>query len=108
MAVLNTTSPTPATSAPRGRPTNARPSSSTKAANPLAGNDHRLVDAVLLHHLHLDPLGVGGGGVLADLVGPDRQLAGGGGHPQRKPEGGRGARTQPTCQWRPARANLGG
>src|SRR2546430_16132928 len=90
MAVLNTTSPTPATSAPRGRPTNARPSSSTNAANPLAGNDHRLVDAVLLHHLHLDPLGVGGGDVLADVVGPERQLPVAAVHQHRK-LGGAGA-----------------
>src|SRR5438309_4594657 len=75
MAVLNTTSPTPGASAPSGRPTNARPSSSTSAANLSAGNDHRLVDAVLLQDLHFDPLGVGGGDVLAHVVRPDGQLA---------------------------------
>src|SRR5258707_15505297 len=76
MAVLKTTSPWPSASAPSGRPTNDRPSSRTKAAYLLlAGNDHRLVDTVLLGHEHFDALRVGGGHVLADVVGPDRQLA---------------------------------
>src|SRR5579864_397496 len=77
MAVLNTTSPSPTTSAPSGTPTNERPSSSTSAADvlPLAGNDHRLVDAVLLVDQHLDALVLGGRHVLADVVGADRQLA---------------------------------
>src|SRR5260370_7423264 len=76
MAVLKTTSPWPSASAPSGRPTNDRPSSRTRAAYLLlAGNDHRLVEPVLLGHQHLDALGVGGGHVLADVVGSDRQLA---------------------------------
>src|SRR5260370_9458202 len=76
MAVLKTTSPWPSASAPSARPTNDRPSSITRAAYLLlAGNDHRLVKPVLLGHQHLDALGVGGGHVLADVVGSDRQLA---------------------------------
>src|SRR5487761_195538 len=81
IAVLKTTSPTPMTSAPSGVPTNARPSSSTRAAClfgapfALAGNDHRLVDPVLFLDQDLDPLGVRGRHVLADVVRADRQLA---------------------------------
>src|SRR5947208_8984881 len=75
MAVLNTTSPWPSVSAPSASPTNDRPSSITSAAYFLAGNDHRLVEAVLLGHQHLDALGVRGGHVLAHVVGADRQLA---------------------------------
>src|SRR5690242_14259203 len=77
MAVLNTTSPSPITSAPSGAPTNARPSSRTSAAAiaVLAANDHRLVDAVLFFHEHLDPLVLGRRHVLADVIGADRQLA---------------------------------
>src|SRR5207247_7676321 len=75
MAVLNTTSPWPSASAPSARPTNDRPSSRTRAAYFLAGNDHRLVEAVLLGHQHLDALRVRGGHVLAHVVGADRQLA---------------------------------
>src|SRR6266513_627951 len=84
MAVLKTTSPWPSASAPSARPTNDRPSSRTKAAadlgrparaRRLAGNDHRLVEAVLLGHQHLDALGVRGGHVLANVVRADRQLA---------------------------------
>src|SRR5580704_10513803 len=81
MAVLNTTSPSPTTSAPSALPAKARPSSSTRAAclfgDPLAlaGNYHRLVDAVLFFDQDLDALRVRGGHVLADVVGPDRQLA---------------------------------
>src|SRR5260370_19075857 len=76
MAVLKTTSPWPSASAPSARPTNDRPSSITRAAYLLlAGNDHRLVESVLLGHQHLDALRVGGGHVLADVVGPYRQLA---------------------------------
>src|SRR5207249_2770175 len=52
MAVLNTTSPWPSASAPSARPTNDRPSSRTRAAYFLAGNDHRLVETVLLGHEH--------------------------------------------------------
>src|SRR5437870_9612548 len=74
MAVLKTTSPWPKTSAPSARPTNDRPSSRTRAEY-LAGNDHRLVETVLLGHQHLDALGVRGGLVLAHVVGADRQLA---------------------------------
>src|SRR5579864_2751375 len=75
MAVLKTTSPSPTTSAPSAAPTKARPSSSTSAANFLsAGNDHRLVHAVLFLDEDLDALRVGGGHVLADVVGPDGQL----------------------------------
>src|SRR5258708_285563 len=76
MAVLKTTSPWPSASAPSARPTNDRPSSRTSTAYLLlAGNDHRLVDSVLLGHQHLDALRVGGGHVLADVIGSDRQLA---------------------------------
>src|SRR5713226_9601106 len=75
MAVLKTSSPWPSASAPNARPTNDRPSSRTRAAYFLAGNDHRLVESVLLGHQHLDALGVGGGHVLADVVGSDGQLA---------------------------------
>src|ERR1700688_439673 len=80
IAVLKTTSPSPTTSAPSAEPTNALPSSSTRAAYcflapfPLVDNYHRLVDAVLLLDQHLDPLGVGGRHVLADVVRSDRQL----------------------------------
>src|SRR5712691_3681187 len=74
--VLKTTSPSPMTSAPSAAPTKARPSSRTSAAWLfLSGNDHRLVDAVLLLHQHLDALGVRGRHVLADVVGADRKLA---------------------------------
>src|SRR6266851_7313893 len=76
MAVLKTTSPWPSASAPSARPTNDRPSSRTRAAYLLlAGNDHRLVEPVLLSHQHFNTLGVGGGHVLADVVVSDRQLA---------------------------------
>src|ERR1700676_2262061 len=76
MAVLKTTSPSPTDSAPSASPTKARPSSSTRAATFfLAGNDHRLVDAVVFDHEDLDPLRVRGGDVLADVVRPDGQLA---------------------------------
>src|SRR5690242_9156650 len=75
MAVLKTTSPSPRASAPSGRPTKARPSSSTRAAYFLDANDHRLVEAVLFRDLHLDPLAVRRGHVLADVVGTDGQLA---------------------------------
>src|SRR5258708_24524345 len=75
IAVLKTTSPSPATSAPRATPTNARPSSSTSAAWVLAGNDDRLVDPVLLVDEDFDPLRVGRRHILAGVVGPDGQLA---------------------------------
>src|SRR5438093_6711515 len=76
MAVLNTTSPWPVTSAPSAAPTKARPSSSTRAAWAfLDANDHRLVDAVLLLDEDLDALRVRRRHVLAHVVGPDRQLA---------------------------------
>src|ERR1700704_1101949 len=76
IAVLKTTSPSPTTSAPRASPTNALPSSSTKAAKGfLAGNDHRLVDAIVFRRQNLDHLRIGGGYVLADVVRSDRQLA---------------------------------
>src|SRR5437660_484275 len=78
MAVLKTTSPWPRTWAPSGRPTNARPSSSTRAAWVGAGSgmdDDRQVAAVRLLEQHLDPLRLGRGHVLADVVGPDGQLA---------------------------------
>src|ERR1700681_4206915 len=76
MAVLKTTSPSPTDSAPSASPTKARPSSSTRAATFfLAGNDHRLVDAVVFDHEDLDPLRVRGGHVLAHVIRPDRQLA---------------------------------
>src|SRR5260370_13459557 len=76
MAVWKTTSPWPRTSAPSAAPTKARPSSSTSAAwGFLDGNYHRLVDAVLLGDEDLDALRVRGGNVLADVIGPDRQLA---------------------------------
>src|SRR5438309_3062719 len=76
MAVLKTTSPSPATSAPRAAPTNARPSSSTSAAWRLSDcNNHRLVDTVFLGDEHLDALRVGCGHVLADVIRTDRQLA---------------------------------
>src|SRR4029077_1976725 len=76
MAVLKTTSPWPRTSAPSAMPTKARPSSSTSAAWRFSdGNYHRLVDAVLLGDEDLDALRVRGGDVLADVIGPDRQLA---------------------------------
>src|SRR5215469_410252 len=78
MAVLKTTSPLPRTCAPSGCPTNARPSSSTRAAWVGAGSgmdDDRQVAAVRLLQEHLDAFGLGGGHVLADVVRPDRQLA---------------------------------
>src|SRR6266852_128418 len=76
MAVLKTTSPSPRTSAPSAAPTKARPSSRISAAwRFLDGNDHRLVDAVLLGDEDLDAFRVRGRDVLADVVGPDRQLA---------------------------------
>src|SRR5712692_7588509 len=76
MAVLKTTSPWPSSSAPSATPTKARPSSSTSAAwRFLDGNDHRLVDAVLLGDEHLDAFRIRCGDVLADVIGPDRQLA---------------------------------
>src|SRR5438270_7084680 len=76
IAVLKTTSPSPMKSAPSGAPTKERPSSSTRAAYDFsAGNDHRLVDAVLFGHQHLDALALGGGHVLAHVVRPDGELA---------------------------------
>src|SRR6266849_7494336 len=76
MAVLNTTSPSPTTSAPSAAPTKARPSSRTSAAwRLLDGNDHRLVDAVLLGDKDLNAFRVRRGDVLADVVGTDWQLA---------------------------------
>src|SRR6267143_5483171 len=76
MAVLNTTSPSPTTSAPRAAPTKARPSSRTSAAWRLSdGNYHRLVDSVLLGDEHLDALRVRGGHVFTDVIGTYRQLA---------------------------------
>src|ERR1700686_1676755 len=76
IAVLKTTSPSPTTSAPNAVPTKERPSSSTRAATIfLAGNDPRLVDAVVFRHQDLDALRVRRGDVLSDVVGPDRQLA---------------------------------
>src|SRR5437879_3159601 len=76
MAVLKTTSPSPTTSAPRAAPTKARPSSRTSAAWDLSdGNDHRLVDAVLLGDKDLDALRVRCGHVLADVIRSYRQLA---------------------------------
>src|ERR1700682_1556822 len=84
MAVLKTTSPSPTTGAPNAAPTKARPSSRTSTAciflapcarPALAGNDHRLVNSVVLRHQHLDPLRVRGRHVLAYVVGPDGQLA---------------------------------
>src|SRR5258708_13740456 len=76
IAVLKTTSPSPTASAPRASPTNALPSSSTRAPNFfLSGNDHRLVDAIVFGHENLAPLCVGGRDILSDVVRPDRQLA---------------------------------
>src|SRR6266852_3768447 len=76
MAVLKTTSPSPRTSAPSAAPTKARPSSRTSAAwRFLDGNDHRLVDAILLGDEDLDALRVRRGHVLADVVGAYRQLS---------------------------------
>src|SRR6266566_8536392 len=76
IAVLKTTSPSPTTSAPSGAPTKARPSSRTSAANNFsAGNDHRLVDAVLFRHQDLDALRVGRRHVLAHVIRTDRKLA---------------------------------
>src|SRR6266851_112790 len=76
MAVLKTTSPSPRSSKPRAVPTKARPSSSTSAACRFSdGNDHRLVDAVLLGDENLDPLRVRRGYVLTDVVRTDGQLA---------------------------------
>src|SRR3981081_3230182 len=80
IAVLNTPPPSPPPAAPRAVPTTPRPSSSTRAAclfdEPLAlaDNYHRLVDPLLFFDQDLDPLGVGGGHVLAYVVGPDGQL----------------------------------
>src|SRR3954447_4732823 len=42
----------------------------------LLGDEQDLVDLVHLEELHLDALAPGGGKVLADIVGADRQLAG--------------------------------
>src|SRR5260370_14016806 len=76
MAVLTTTSPSPKPSKPSAAPAKARPSSSTSAAWRFSdGNDHRLVDAVLLGDENLDPLGVRRGYVFTDVVGTDGQLA---------------------------------
>src|ERR1700687_1593532 len=76
IAVLKTTSPSPATSAPNAVPTKERPSSSTSAAKRfLSGNDHRLVYPVVFRHQDLDPLRIRGRDVLSDVVRPDRQLA---------------------------------
>src|SRR5258708_36237677 len=76
IAVLKAAPPTPTASAPRASPTNALPSSSTRAPNFfLSGNDHRLVDAIVFGHENLDPLCVGGRDILSDVVRPDRQLA---------------------------------
>src|SRR5947209_4274351 len=76
IAVLNTTSPSPITGAPSGVPTKARPSSSTSAAwVGLTGNDHRLVDPILVGNEHLDALAVRRGHVLTHVVGTDRHLA---------------------------------
>src|SRR5260370_12547945 len=76
MAVWKPPSPCPGTSGPSPTPTKARPSSSTSAAwRFLDGNNHRLVDAVLLGDEDLDALRVRGGDVLADVIGTDRQLA---------------------------------
>src|SRR5581483_10901871 len=72
MAVLKTTSPWPSTAAPSGSPTKARPSSRTSAANL---DDDNSVHPVLFGDADLYLLGVGGRHVLADVVGPDRQLA---------------------------------
>src|SRR5258708_1394353 len=76
MAVLKTTSPPPPASAPKGLPTKDLPSPSTRAANRFIAllDDDGPVDAVDLRPHHLDPLVVGGGDVLADVIGPDRQL----------------------------------
>src|SRR5947209_12398137 len=75
IAVLKTTSPSPITAAPSGVPTKARPSSSTSAAwVGLTGNDHRLVDPVLVRDEHLDALAVRRRHVLAHVVGTDRHL----------------------------------
>src|SRR2546429_9302807 len=76
MSMLKTTTPSPYKSSPRDAPKNARPASRTRAANDfLSGNDHRLVDAVLLGDQDLDVLCIGGGHVLAHVVRPYRQLA---------------------------------
>src|ERR1700730_5479292 len=93
MAVLKTTSPCPTESAPSATPTNARPSSSTSAANflcassawtvllvpragaDLADNDHRLIDPVLLLDQDLDALRIGRGHILADVIGSDGKLS---------------------------------
>src|SRR5467141_216091 len=76
MAVLKTTSPSPTTSEPSGAPTKARPSSRTRAAYSFsAGNDHRLVDPVFFLDQDFDSLRIGCWHVLADVVGPDGQLA---------------------------------
>src|SRR5256885_402693 len=60
-------------------PTKARPSSSTSAAYflnaPLPPNDDHLVGPVLFGDADLDLLAVRRRHVLADVVGPDRQLA---------------------------------
>src|SRR5216683_5514387 len=76
MAVLKTTSPSPRPSKPSAAPAKARPSSRTSAAWRFSdGNDHRLVDAVLLGDENLDPLCVRRGYVLTDIVRTDGQLA---------------------------------
>src|ERR1700680_3263536 len=78
MAVLNTTSPCPTESAPSAAPTNARPSSRTRAPTlgaDLVDNNHRLIDPVLLLDQHLDAFGVRGRHVLADIVGADGKLS---------------------------------
>src|SRR5439155_5295946 len=84
MAVLNTTSPSPSTSAPSARPTKARPSSRTSAARGGANrpapprsaiDDGGGVGAVDLLQEDLDPLLLRGGDVLAHVVRAYRQLA---------------------------------
>src|SRR5262249_50596767 len=42
---------------------------------PWGGDEQRLIGFVDLHELHLDALGARGRKVLADVVGPDRELA---------------------------------
>src|SRR5438445_12211466 len=84
MAVLKTTSPSPRPSKPSASPTKARPSSRTSAAwRLLDGNDHRLVDAVLLGDEHPAPFRVRRVDVLSDLVGRSRTLAMPPGHNHR-------------------------
>src|SRR5713226_1667027 len=105
MAVLKTTSPWPNASAPSARPTNDLPSSITRAAYFLAGNDHRLVESVLLGHQHLDALRVGGGHVLADVVGSDRQLAMASVDEHRQLDRARPAEVEQRVHRRPRRAS---